>query len=219
MSDPNLTAVHREVEDDLRRLQLKSFWDENRLWIIGTIVLAIVATAAVAFWRGHVEQKNLAATAQLLAALDQPQKLDALAADASAVDRPAHRALVRLAAAERHLVRGEKEKALEIYDALAADRQADDILRDLGRLYAVGLRIDAAPADKLEGELNALSRSDGPWRFTALELHALLHAREGRMKEAADKLAEISGDAAAPQEARTRAFTLRELYQADAAAK
>lgn len=218
MSDPNVTAIHREIDDDLRRMQMKSFWDENRLWIIGTVVLAIVATAAVAFWRGHVAEKNMAATQQLMAALENPAQLEALAADPGALDRPAHVALVRLATADRHVARGETEQALAIYDALAADRQADSVLRDLGRLYAAGLRLDTGPVDTLDRELSALARSGAPWRFTALEMQALLYAREGRMKDAADKLAIITGDPLAPQEARTRAFTLRELYQADAAA-
>ncbi len=218
MSNPDESAIHREIEDDLRRLQMKSFWDENRLWIIGTIVLAILATAVVSYWRHHVEQKNMAATAQLMQALEDPAALNTLAADPAALNGPAHVALVRLAAAGEHAQAGETEAALGIYDALAADRGADPVLRDLGRLYAASLRLDTAPVDDLERELAALSRAGAAWRFSALELQALLYAREGRMADAAEKLAEISGDPLAPQEARTRAFTLRELYQAEAAA-
>lgn len=216
MTEP-ATSVFREIDDDLRRMKLESFWQENRLWILATVVLAIAATAAVTLWRGHMADKNRAATAQMMTAMQDPAALDQLAADPSSLDRPAHVALVRLSAAARALSKGDTAKALEFYDALAKDRSADPVLRDLGKLYAVGLRLERAPVEELDAQLMPLARSGEPWRFSALEMQGLLYAREGRMKDAADKMAEISGDPQAPQDARTRAFTLRELYQADAA--
>ncbi len=216
MTEP-VSSVFREIDDDMRAMQLQNFWQENRLWIFATIVLAIVATAGVSIWRGHVSEKNREATAQLMVALQDPAALDKLAADPSELGRPAHIALVRLTAASRALNKGDTAKALEIYDALAKDRSADATLRDLGKLYAIGLRLDSAPVADLDAQLMPLARSGEPWRFSALEMQGLLYAREGRMKDAADKMAQISGDPAAPQDARTRAFTLRELYQADAA--
>lgn len=213
-----MSDILREVDDDMRRQQLQAFWAENRLWILGGIILAIVATGSVTFWRGYMRQENMQATAQLMTALETPDTLAKLGDDPAALDSAAHAALARLAAADRHLKAGEKDKALALFDALAADRRAPDALRDLGRLYAAGQRLDTAPADQLEKDLSALTRANAPWRFTALEYLALLYAREGRMKDAAEKLAQISGDPMAPQDARTRAFTLHELYSADAAA-
>ena len=217
MTEP-VSSVFREIDDDMRRIKLESFWAENRLWIVATVVLAIVATAAVSMWRGHIASQNREATAQMMMALNDPAALEKLAADPDTLRRPAHIALVRLTAASRALNKGDTAKALELYDALAADRNADPVLRDLGKLYAVGLRLDSAPAAELDAQLMPLARTGEPWRFSALEMQGLLYAREGRMKDAADKMAEISGDLAAPQDARTRAFTLREMYQADAAA-
>lgn len=217
MTEP-VSSVFREIDDDMRRIKLESFWAENRLWIGATVVLAIVATAGVSMWRGHVASQNRAATAQMMTAFADPAALEKLAADPDTLGRPAHIALVRLTAASRALTKGDTAKALELYDALAADRKADPVLRDLGKLYAVGLRLDTAPAAELDAQLMPLARTGEPWRFSALEMQGLLYAREGRMKDAADKMAEISGDPLAPQDARTRAFTLRELYQADAGA-
>lgn len=213
-----MSDILREVDDDLRRQQLHSFWEENRMWIIGGIALAIVSTGSLTFWRGHMRQENIAATAQLMTAMDTPAAIEQLGSDPAQLGSGAHEALARLAAADRHLARGEKDKALALYDALAADRSAPEVLRDLGRLYAAGQRLETAPAEQLEKELTPLTRAKAPWRFTALEMLALLHAREGRLQDAAEKLAQISGDPMAPQDARTRAFTLHELYNADAAA-
>lgn len=216
MSDTT-SSVFREIDDDLRRMKLQNFWEENRLWIFATIVLAIVATGGISFWRNYTAEQNRAATAQMMAAFDNPAELDKLAADPAALKRPAQIALVRLQAASRALNKGDTAKALTYYDALVKDRNADPLLRDLGKLYAAGLRLDSAPAAELEAQLKPLAREGQPWRFSALEMLGLLYAREGNMKDAADKMAEISGDPLAPQDARTRAFTLRELYQADAA--
>lgn len=216
MSDPS-SSVFREIDEDLRRMKLQNFWEDNRLWILATIVLAIVATAGVSFWRTHSAAQNREATAQMMAAFNDPAALAKLAGDPDALGRPAHVALVRLEEAARLLDKGDTTGALALYDALAKDRAAEPMLRDLGKLYAAGLRLDSAPVAELEAQLAPLARDGAPWRFSALEMLGLLAARDGRMKDAADKMAQISGDPMAPQDARTRAFTLRELYQADAA--
>lgn len=218
MSEP-VSAVFREIDDDLRRQRLQTFWEENRLWIAATVVLAVIATAGIAVWRGYVAEKNTAATAQLIAAARDPAALTTLASNPSTLARPAHVALVRLNAAAQALAKGDTVTALALYDALAQDRSADSVLRDLGKIHAISLRLDTAPVDALDAQLKPLARAGEPWRFSALELQGLLYARAGRMHEAVEKMAQISGDAGAPQDARTRAFTLRELYQADAAAQ
>lgn len=213
-----MSDILREVDEDLRQLQLKQFWEENRLWIFGGILLAIVATGGMTFWRGHVQDQNIQATGQLMAALQSPAQIEKLAEDPAALRRPGHKALARLAGAEAYLEQGQKDKAVALFDQLAADRSAPQLLRDLAKLYSIGQRLDSAPADQLEKEIAPLVAKGQAWRYSALEMQALLFARENRMKEAADALAEISGDPLAPQDARTRAFTLHELYHADAAA-
>lgn len=215
-----MSDIMHEVNEDLRRQQLREFWEENQLWIIGGIVLAIVATAAITFWRGHVSERNQQATSELMLALKSPapEKLAALG-PAGEARLPADdlAALAQLAAAQEYIKKNDTAGALAAYETLANKRGVDRMWRDLARLYAIGLKIDGGSTDAaLEEDLASLAGSKSPWRFTAMEMQALLLARQGKMKEAAEKLALISGDALAPQDARTRAFTLHELYHAEA---
>ncbi len=215
-----MSDIMHEINEDMRRQQLREFWEENQLWIIGGIVLAIVATAALTFWRGHVTERNQAATSVLMSTLKTPapEKLAALG-PAGEASLPAKdlAALAQLAAAHEYLKKNDTTAALAAYEALANKRGVDGKWRDLARLYAVSLKIDGGNTDAtLEKELADLAGAKNPWRFTAMEMQALLLARQGKMKEAAEKLALISGDALAPQDARTRAFTLHELYHAEA---
>src|SRR5690242_20736514 len=59
-----------EIGDDLRRQELEKFWRENSSWIIGGIILAIVFTGALTFWRTYEYRQNLKATTEMLGAID-----------------------------------------------------------------------------------------------------------------------------------------------------
>lgn len=206
----------QEVQEDLRRQKMHDFWKENQNWIIGGILLAIVSTGTMAWWRTYSYNKDMQATAQFL---QVSAKNDAAALEtyAATADKD-HAILARLQAAELELQKGKTEEAVKMFDAIAATRMGDSDLRDLAKIYALQQRLDTEDADKLHAQLKPLMGDKAPWRFTAREMNALVFAREGKMKEAAAEFALISGDAEAPQNARTRAFTLHELYQGNAEA-
>lgn len=206
-----------EIGEDLREQQLKAFWKENGAWIIGGIILAIVATGALSFWRTYQHGKDVEATASLIAA--------ARGADASKIaefskttDKD-HAAIAKFLAAGAYLQQGKASEAAGLYAEIEATSGIDRMYRDLAALYAVRLNLETGDAADLHKKLDKLTDRDNTWYFTALETRALLFAREGKNREAAETFSKISGDAAAPQEAKTRAFTMRELYLGDASAK
>ena len=45
-----MSDVFKEVDEDLRREQLKSIWDRFGAYIIGAAVLIVVATAGYRLW-------------------------------------------------------------------------------------------------------------------------------------------------------------------------
>ncbi len=119
-------------------------------------------------------------------------------------------------AADAYLTHNEKDKALALYNEIANTSGLDKTWRDLARLHSLSLRLDKDPPDALAKELSALSGDKDVWRYGAREMQALLAARQGQMQHAADILSGIAADPAAPEDARQRAFSLRELYIADA---
>ncbi|MDY0008325.1 MAG: tetratricopeptide repeat protein [Bdellovibrionales bacterium] len=205
-----MSDVTREIDDELRKQRLQDFWIENRAWIIGGIILAVIMTGALSFWRQHTVNVNAQATYELFSAMDSADtvKLDALATEGKGT----HRALAALLAAGVHAQKGESEQAAALYDGVAKTRGLDSVYRDLAALLAVSHRVDNGDAAALHAALKPLVSKNNVWRFSALELQALLYARENKMTDAVASLSALLADTAAPDEVRARATTLRALY-------
>ena len=72
--------VMRQIQDDMREERLKAFWIENRAWIVGGIILAIVMTAALSYWRQHTLNRDAQATYELFNAMDAADEAAQVAA-------------------------------------------------------------------------------------------------------------------------------------------
>lgn len=205
-----MADIMDEITDDLRQQKLKAFWQENRYWILGGAVMAVVMTASLTFWREYSFERNVAATAVLSSAVQtgDTEKLMTYAKEAGTD----HAALARFEAAGLFLKKGESDKAVAAFNEIAAMRGVDKDLRGLATLYSILQRLDVDDAKKLEEELQPLLSKDATWRFSAMEALALLQARNGKPEQAIETLTLIAGDAAAPQNLKSRALTLRELY-------
>ncbi len=204
-----MSDMMHEIDDELRQEKLSLFWKENAGWIIGGIILAIVMTGALTYWRNYQAGKDIAATQQLLTAVNEENQL-ALEAMAT-MGGDMHSAFAGLIAAGRYAREGDVEKAVTLYDQVAATRGADQLYRDLATLLSTGHKLDREDPAVLHKALEPLTKKS-IWRFSALEMQALLYAREGRMKEAVKSLTEITVNAQAPADLRQRAQTFRELY-------
>jgi hypothetical protein len=208
-----MSDVFDEISDDLRREKLNQFWRENGRWIIGGVIAAIIFTAGMSWWRQWDANRNAQATSSLgeaLAAKD-PAELEQFA---QGTDHD-HAAIARLIAAGDYVRTGKKDKAVTLYNEIAASSGLSKMYRSLASLLSVGLRLDTDPVDGLRKELKPLAADRSAWRYSAREMQALLAAREGDMKGAVGILDTITGDADAPEALRARAFTLREFYAAE----
>lgn len=205
-----MSDILNEINDDLRQMKLQQFWRENGSWIIGGAILAVVMTAGLTFWRGYQYQSNERQTTQLMATLQTGtvESLQKYAADTGGN----HAMMARFMAAGLEVQRGNGAAAAAIYDEVASSRMVEKKFRQLAQLLAAGQRLNTEDPAKLHDTLQDLTGKRGTWRYSALEMDALVYAREGKMKEAADVLAEISASRDAPEDVRTRAMTLRELY-------
>ena len=200
-----------EIGEDLRSQQLKAFWQENGPWIIGGVLLAVVATAGISFWKSWKEKVNARETTALMQVLEQEdiQKLDGYAKDAKA----SHRSIARLMEAGLYIQRNDLPKAIESFDALANDGRADKIWRDLARIQSLSLRLDDGDPKKLMKEIDDLAdNAKSPWVNSALELKALLLARQEDYAAAVKIFESIAASAAAPQSLKARAVSLRDYY-------
>jgi hypothetical protein len=133
-----------------------------------------------------------------------------LAEDATA----GYATLARFRAAAIKAGEGDAAAAAAIYDAIAKDSDVDPLYADLARLYYVLSMLESGAPDDLAARLNPLLAADGPWRFSARELAALIAMRKGDTAAARENYTTLADDPKTPAGARARAAEmLRALKQ------
>lgn len=199
-----------EVDEELKRERYQDLWRKYGRYLVGAVLLVVIAVAAVVGWRQY--QTNLRIESGLeyvraveLAAADKPAEalaaFRALGEDGTA----GYRAFARFREAALHAEQGNEAAAAEQYDAIARDADTDPIFRNLALLlYALSVADRAEPGALIE-RLEPLTAAQSPWRFSALEITALLKRRQGEVASAEAIYQRLADDPAAPQGVRARA--------------
>jgi hypothetical protein len=210
-----VSELFDEVDEEVRREQLKKLWEKYSIFII---VAAILVVAAVGGWRGYEyleAQKAAEAGAAFEAAIElaeQNKNTEAEAAfDKLAATAPAgYRMLARLRAAGEIAARDPKAGA-KMYDELAADRSIGTEQQDLARIRAAGLLLDTETYPNMLQRLEAAAKPDATFRHTARELLALSAWRANDTTAARRWLDMIASDGETPSAMRQRAEALQAL--------
>lgn len=210
-----MSELFSEVDEDLRREQLKRLWDRYSILIIGAALLII---AGVGGWRGYSyleAQKAAEAGAAFDRAADlseQNKHAEAEAAFAKlATDAPAgYRTLARLRAAAEAANR-DPQAAVKMYDDIAADRGVAANEQELARIRAAGLLLETASYDDLLQRLETATAVTGAFRHSARELLALSAWRAGNAAATRQWADLIINDGETPASLRTRAESLQAL--------
>ena len=203
-------AFEREVEEELRNEQVKKLWKDY-----GTYVIA----AAVAFVVGlgiyqQVRQSQLAAAqaagaryeaARQLAAEKPAEAANAFAGLAK--DAPkGYATLARLQQAAADAQSPDKTaQAVATYEAVASDTGSDPLLRDLARLQAASLRLDAADWTEMQNRLTPLVDERNAFRANARELLGLAARKANRTDDARKLFIQIVADGKASKALKDRA--------------
>jgi hypothetical protein len=210
-----VSELFDEVDEEVRREQLKKLWDQYSIYIIAAALLII---AAVAGWRGYEyleAQKAAAAGAAFDSALElaeQNKHAEAQAAfEKLATTAPAgYRMLARLRAAGELATR-DPQAGAKMYDELAADRSIGAEQQDLARIRAAGLMLDTDSYPNMLQRLEAATKPDATFRHTARELLALSAWRANDITSARQWLDMIASDGETPAAMRSRAEALQAL--------
>jgi hypothetical protein len=217
-SDAELEGLMSEIETDLRTEEFKKIWKNYGAVIITFVVALVLGVAGFQFYRQY-ETKQRAALAeryaQAIEAVNTGKADDALKqfTDLSKDGGKGYSALARLSQAALLVQKNEIDGAMANYKSLAADPKADPIFRDLATLLRVMHGIDREDPKTLEAELAPLTNSDNAFYLSALELSALLAAKQGDNPRALKALAQISDDPTTPANMRQRVDDLTKLFQ------
>jgi hypothetical protein len=210
-----VSELFNEVDEDLRREQLKKLWDKYSIVVIAAAILII---AGVGGWRSYsyLEAKKAseagAAFDRAADLSEQSKHAEAEAAFAKlAAEAPSgYRTLARLRAAAEAVSR-DPQAAGKLYDDIAADRGVGAAEQDLARIRAAGLLLETTPYDAMLARLEPAAAPTGTYRHSARELLALSAWRANDTTATRKWLDVIANDAETPASLRTRAEALQAL--------
>jgi len=217
-------ALIREIDEEVRRERLKRLWDKYGVLFIAAVLGAVVLVGG---WQWYVAyQADRAATSgsqfqQALEMLDSEEKSDGLTALEQVIKEgtPAYSTLARLRLAAAHRDAGKLDEAAAVYEEVANDTSADELLRSFARLQAGALKVDTGSWTDVENHLRPLAAEDGPWRLTALELLGVAAFRHKQWQAAQDAYASLLAQATATPAVRQRAQAAMTLITRELAAQ
>jgi hypothetical protein len=213
-----VTDIFQEVDEEVRREQLKKLWQRYGNYLIAVCVLIIVSVAA---WRGYQwwEAKQAAQSgtafeqAVTLAEAGKHQEAEAAFAKLAAGGTAGYRVLARLREAAE-LARTDSKAAVDAYDEIAADNSAGQVIQDLATVRAGFLLVDTAPYSEIRNRLEPLAAADRTFRYSAREILALAAWKANDMTTARQWIDMIMIDPQTPAGTRSRAEVLSELIAA-----
>ena len=210
-----MSELFDEVDEEVRREQLKKLWDKYSLFIVGAALLII---AAVGGWRGYqyLEAKRGAEAGEAfnkaIELSEQGKHAEAEAAftDLAAKAPAGYCTLSRFRAAGEAASRDPKAGA-KMFDDIAADGTVGPDLRALARLRAAGLLVDTASYADMKQRLEADTAPGATFRHSARELLALSawHANDSAATRQWLDMIALDGDT--PPGLRSRAEALQAL--------
>ena len=210
-----VSDIFHEVDEEVRREQLKKLWDRYGNYIVAAAVLLV---AAVAAWRGYIwwEGKKAAETgaafeaATTLAESGKRTEAEAAFAEIVAHGTSGYRHLARMREAAE-LAQTDAKAAIAAYDQIAADGSVGSVLQDLASLRAGALLVDAGSYQEAQRRLEPLAANDRTFRHTAREFLVLAAWRAGDGTAAKRWFDVIMTDAQTPAATRSRVEMLMAL--------
>jgi hypothetical protein len=210
-----VSELFDEVDEDVRREQLKKLWDRYSIYIVAGALLIV---AAVGGWRGYeyLEAKKAAEAglafdaAVELSEQNKHAEAEAAFTKLAATAPSGYRMLARLRAAAEVASR-DPQAAVKLYDDISADRSVGAAEQDLAKIRAAGLLLETATYPNMLQRLEAAAKPEATFRHSARELLALSAWRANDTAATRQWLDMIANDGETPSGLRSRAEALQAL--------
>ena len=210
-----VSDIFQEVDEEVRREQLKKLWDRYGILVVAAAILVV---AGIAAWRGYSwwEAKKAAEAgaafevASNLAEAGKHGEAEAAFAKVAAEGTTSYRHLARVREAAE-LAQVDPKAGLAAYERIAADGAVALVLQDVAKLRAGILLIDAGSYDEARMRLEPLAGNDRAFRHTARELLVLAAWRAGNSVESKRWMDVVMTDAQTPANIRARVEMLMAL--------
>jgi len=213
----------REVDENLRRDQLRDFFNAYGNWMIAGVVVFLAASGGFIWWQQHQVTRSGEQVEQLAQVYkdvgngdtsNASKKLDELAKSGST----GVRASALFARAALALQDNDTKSALGIYRSIAGDDDFPKTYRDAALIRQTAIEFDQLQPQDVIGRLAPLTKAGEPWFGSAGELTALAMLKQGKKQEAGQLFAAIAKDASVPDTIRARAMQVASSLGVDVSA-
>jgi hypothetical protein len=210
-----VSELFDEVDEDVRRDQLKKLWEQYSIYIIAGALLII---ASVGGWRGYqyvearkaVEAGAAFDKAVELSEANKHTEAEAGFAELAAKGPSGYRVLARLRMAAE-VANRDPAAAAKLFDEITADRSVGAAEQDLARIRAAQLLLETTTYPNMKERLEAAAAPGATFRHTARELLALSAWRANDAAATRQWLDLIANDGETPPSLRSRAEALQAL--------
>jgi len=206
----------REVNEAVRQDRYNELWDKYGVYALAAAALIVAGVAGFKVWSYWQEQKAQAAGTDFSQAVTELDSGDVAKArdvlnSLAAKGPTGYQILSRFQLAAAEAQAGSTDKAVALYDALAADPETDTILKGLATIQAATLKLDTADYAEMERRVKGLIDENSPWRYSARELLGLSAYRQNNVPAAEKQFSELVADQGTPQNLRERADMMLSL--------
>lgn len=214
-------SFYREVDDELRRDQMKTYWERFGKLVIAGILLVLALIGGFIWWQNQKEVKAGERSATLVEAFDDVAagrkaaavaKLDGLVKDGA----PGHRAAALLTRADIAIEGKDLKGAAALYKQVADDEGLAKPYRDLALVRMTAVELDTLPPQAVIDRLKGLAVAGNPWFGSAGEMVALSYLRLNKPQQAAGIFAAMAKDKKLPDTLRSRATQMAGSLGVDA---
>ena len=211
----------REVDENLRRDQLRDFAKQYGNWIIGGLILFLAACGGWIYWQQYQVKRSEAQVEQIaqiytdIAAgkmASAPRQLDALANSG----KKGIRASALFTRAALAIQQNDLKLALATYKQIVADDSLPKVYRDAATVRQTALEFDSLSPDAVVQRLEPLAKPGNPWFSSAGEMTAMALIKQGKKQDAGRLFAAIAKDSTVPDPSRARAAQIAGTLGVDA---
>ena len=220
--DPAETFV-REVDENLRRDQMRDMARTYGKWIIAAVILFLVAIGGYLYWQHRQQEQAIADSETMSTALDKIASGDLKAAQAeltplSDSSDDVTRASALLGRAAMALRQNDRKTAIDLYEQVADDSGLPQAYRDLATVRGTMTEYDNLKPDEVIARLAPLSQAGNPFFGSAGEMTGMALLDKGDRNGAGQMFARIAADKQVPQSIRSRAVQIAGSLGVDATA-
>jgi hypothetical protein len=209
----------KEVDENLRRDQIRDFFKANGTWLIIGLIVFLAACGGLIWYQQHRVQRSEGEVEQLAQIYKDigvgntakvPQQLDELSQSGSDG--------VRASALFTRAAFAIAQTAIATYKKIHDDSSLPDPYRDAALVRETALEFDDLKPDQVIAQLEPLTKPGNPWFGSAGEMTALAMIKQGKTQQAGQLFASIAKDKSVPEPIRNRAIQISGSLGADASA-